>query len=417
MVNATADDIIRGCGRLSCHSLFRALAVALVTFLFEVSGQGEERLWMEATINGKPARLAFDTGASHLILFARGAAQLGLSFTNAPKDARVDPGQVPMGTTEECDLQIADGIVRTRFGVVEIPATVRTTVDGVVGWQPLRENIMSVDACKGTVTFLNKIPKEATKWKKFKLQTHSMILRFEIPSRNRDPSVIVVDTGSEGGVELSLAQWQEWKAAHSNQPTTLNAHYTPHTGLVVAEEGWAKKLVFGDLQITEVSVREANKLNAAFGFTDRESLFGLAALKRVDLIIDGKRGFAYLHPKDSPPLPYEHNRLGAVFVPRDLESDDLIAHVLNGSPAWEAGIRSGDVLTSIEELDVTKWRTDPSVLPLSRFWERPPGTKFELALKRGDKALKTDVVLRQILSPEISPQIKLPDKTGRDGPR
>jgi C-terminal processing protease CtpA/Prc len=80
---------------------------------------------------------------------------------------------------------------------------------------------------------------------------------------------------------------------------------------------------------------------------------GLEALKRLDLIVDGKHGMAYLRPKQTRSVPGDHNRLGAVFVPRDDQSDDLVAHVLEGSPAFEAGIRNGDVLLSIGGRDLT----------------------------------------------------------------
>ncbi len=64
-----------------------------------------------------------------------------------------------------------------------------------------------------------------------------------------------------------------------------------------------------------------------------------------------------------------------------------MADVADESPAYEAGIRNDDVLLKIGELDATKWRTDPKVLPLSRFWNSPAGTKLELTLKRGDREL------------------------------
>ena len=83
--------------------------------------------------------------------------------------------------------------------------------------------------------------------------------------------------------------------------------------------------------------------------------------------MDGKTGVAYVQPHPGPRAPYQHNRLGAIFAPGDA-SDDLVAFVLDGSPAYEAGIRNGDVLLKIGDLDATKWQTDPAVLPLSRFW-------------------------------------------------
>jgi S1-C subfamily serine protease len=150
------------------------------------------------------------------------------------------------------------------------------------------------------------------------------------------------------------------------------------------------------LLLKDVPIHEADKMDIAIGSVK----LGLAALRSLDFIIDAKGGFAYLRPKETRPPPYGHNRLGAVFAPVDLQSEDLIARVVHGSPGWKAGIRNGDVLISIGELDVTKWRTDPAVLPLGRFWERAPGTKLELTLRRGKEMFKTEVVLRQILSPE-----------------
>ena len=117
------------------------------------------------------------------------------------------------------------------------------------------------------------------------------------------------------------------------------------------------------------------------------------------MIIDGQVGVAHLHPRDPPAPPYDHNRLGAVFTPVNLQTDDLIGRVADGSPAQEAGIRNGDILLKIGDLDATKWRSDPAVMPLSQFWTRPPGTKLELTLKRGEKIYRANVVLRQILSP------------------
>ena len=65
-------------------------------------------------------------------------------------------------------------------------------------------------------------------------------------------------------------------------------------------------------------------------------------------------------------------------------------------------VRNGDVLLRIGNLDVTKWRTDPTVLPLSRFWEQPAGTRLDLTLRRGEQVLKINVPLRDILSPRTT---------------
>jgi hypothetical protein len=227
---------------------------------------------------------------------------------------------------------------------------------------------------------------------------------LEQPGDKSVKKIIVMDSGLPYGVELSPQRWREWKVNHTNQPTSMLAYYTPNPGLFVSEEIWPREITIGPLVLTDVSVMEANpRLDDLFSSaqTQFQATLGFAALKWLDVIIDGKRGTAYLRPRQTPSLPYEHNRLGAAFVPRDPKNDDLVAHVADGSPAYEAGIRNDDVLLKIGELDATKWRTDPNVLPLSRFWSSPAGTKLELALKHGDKIFKTTAVLRNILPPDV----------------
>ena len=172
--------------------------------------------------------------------------------------------------------------------------------------------------------------------------------------RQPNKSVVAVDTGSDLGVKLLPQKWREWKAAHPQQPTTLNAYYMPGAGLVAKEESWAGKLSFGYMVLTDVPVMEANVAEVGIGGSGYEGTLGLAALKRLDFIVDGRQGIAYARARKTPVPPYEHNRLGVVFVPQESRSDELVAQVVDGSPAYEAGIRNGDVLLKIGELDVTK---------------------------------------------------------------
>ena len=141
----------------------------------------------------------------------------------------------------------------------------------------------------------------------------------------------------------------------------------------------------------------ANTGQAAVG-DDYAATLGLFALLRLSIVVDDKGGKVYVknHPRPEGPNPYEYNRLGAVFVPANLQSNDLVAHVVQGSPAYEAGVRDGDLLLRIGELDVTKWQTDPRVLPLSRFWSRPAGTVLQLGLKRNGESLDVEVALQNI---------------------
>ncbi len=293
-------------------------------------------------------------------------------------------------------LQIGPTTGRTRCSVVETPGYIQWEEDGVLGWPPISENIIRIDSGSRTVAFLPAMPEEASGWTKFRVRPGPTLCLEPIGDQGPKP-VLVIDTGSDGGAALAPNRWREWKRAHSNEPTTLDAFFMPGAGLMVKEQGWAKDLGLGPLLLTDVPVREANVAEISLGATQFAASLGLAALARLGFIVDGKQGVAYLRPKMTPPRPFEHNRLGAAFIPRDSQSDDLVATVVASGPAAEAGIRNGDVLLKLDELDVTNWQRDPAVMPLSRFWAQPPGTRLKLTLKRGKETLQVTAMLRQIL--------------------
>ncbi len=346
--------------------------------------------------------MAFDTGSdSPIVLFPATVEKLGLKVLPPDLSYRLKPGEVRARFTEECSLDIGTTHVKTSVKVIETPSYLQHGIDGIFGWPLVMDNILQIDAVKDAAEFLQDVPGDPA-WMKFELLTNSDFLDLGMLAKNGTKIVVSIDTGSSDGVKLAPPIWRQWKAAHKHSPTTLSAYFTPALGLVIEEESWAKEISLGPLTLTDVPIMEADKADidlGSFSDTRYEATFGLAALKRLDIVIDGKHGVAYLQFKKTPPLPYEHNRLGAVFVPHDLQSDDLIAHVIVGGPAYEAGIRDGDILLKEGERDVTNWR-DPNIKINTPFCEQPAGTKFELTLKRGDKVFTTTAVLRNILPPD-----------------
>jgi hypothetical protein len=372
--------------------------ILLFVHTFSLCAEDESFWWGDATINGKAVQFVLDTGTGPpVVLFSTAARRLGLKVT--PPIHQPDPGEVAAGTTELCDLDLGITKARTSLYVVEVPTYLNaiSSADGVLGWQLLKKNIFMLDAEKHTLKLCS-VPKDATAWTKLHIQTNSDTLEFELIDQKGAKAIISFDTGSANGISLKPQMWREWRASHTNQPITISAYYTPSMGVVVAEEAWTHEIALGPLVLTDVPVMEADSTDVALGTSAQrqyEATLGLTALKRLDIIIDGKHGIAYLRPKKARPLPYAHNRLGANFVPATSQSSELIAKVADDSPAQEAGIRNGDVLLKIDELDVSI--SDINVL--RKFW-MPPGTKLNFTLKRDGKIFKTTAVLRNILPPD-----------------
>lgn len=357
----------------------------------------DARIWLDATVNGQRVRLVFDTGATDSALFRRTAERLKLKVTDPPPNYRPGPGMVRTGLTEPVDFTCGTLTVRTSLRVIDFPKWATDEVEGLLSWNPLRSNVLVFDATSLRVDVGGSLPARALAWPKFKLRSDAQILGFDVGGYDPRHGTVYLDTGMNNGVALNRALWARWAATRTRQPATMTAFITPVAGIVVKKELWADQISLGSLVLNDVPVQEFDIKTESPALPNHAATLGLFALHRLDLVVDGSNAVVYARPAEGPAPAYPHNQLGAVFAPQDLQSEPLVAHVAAGSPAFLAGIRDKDVLLKIDGLDVTKWQTDPRVMPLSRFWERPAGTAYTLTLQRGKREYETKVVLKQIL--------------------
>lgn len=355
----------------------------------------EQRIWVSARVNDRPVRLCLDTGAEVCVLLRGAAERLGLAVTKAEPGGPVPPGKVALDRTETCTVDLGDRkFCGATWAVLAIAPPLERGIDGILGWNFLARGILAIDWDERAVRFLSELPEGIAGWRRWKMRAESEALIVEIPSGETEPLAALLDTGDAGGVSLGAAAWARWKDANPSAPATLVGGYSPGYGFFVEPIRWARRLVLGDLEIegmpvgsTRHPMLEAWRCGATIG---------LVGLSRFHLVIDGPGRTVYLRPRAKFAWKFACNRLGAVFLPESLEGTRLIAHVVPDSPAARAGIRPGDELLKIGGLDVTAWRTDPKVLPLSRFWEQPAGAALELTIARGSELTTLVVKLEEI---------------------
>ena len=355
-----------------------------------------DRLPWDVKINGQPVRLAFDTGAQFSVLFRSAAKRLRLKITKVEYREPLAAGKVPYDIAEECTLETGMQLVKATFGVIDDPPyNMKSDVDGFIAWNSVSNSVFHLDAERIIYGFPDDVPSDLNGWSRWKLVPNSELLVFEA-GNSMETVKIGIDTGSDQGVLLSRKRWQVWRAGLKQGRSTIEASWTPSGGFEVKEVLRATKITIGRFSLSDVPVTAAN-LPVERVFGDCDAILGLFAFRQLALIIDGKNGFLYTRPIAHPVGQYAYNRLGAVFVPKDADkSDDLVAHVIKDSPAYRAGVRDGDVLLEIGELDATKWRADPHVLPLSRFWNQVAGTKLNLTVKHKDQPSKFMITLEEL---------------------
>jgi hypothetical protein len=382
----------------ACHGL-RLCLIVLCLCSTALSGS---RMTMEAKVAGRPVRLGLDTGSEKLCLFDFAARRLGLKV-EPPPSTQADPGKVLSGRTEPCEFEIGPNKLSGPLPVVAFPGYLRPDIDGVIGWDFICRSVIFIDSVNMKVSVRKmslqlEAPPETSEWSCWKIHPGARRLIIEIPGGGSTPETVMVDTGSEAGVLLAPHRWQQWVRADPDRPATLNGSFYPGVGIVATEERWARKFTLGDMALHEVPVGQYPAMIQHAPEDRHVATLGLCAVRRLSWLIDGPNGKVYFRGYGAPQGTngYEYNRLGAVFIPVAGQGDALVAHVIPDGPAYRAGIRNGDALLHIGDLDATKWRTDPNVLPLARFWCQPAGIALHLRLQRHGEIVDVKPVLEDI---------------------
>jgi hypothetical protein len=390
---------------MSIRHTFVILIIGVVSFRSTPS-LAEDRIWLDATINDKPVHLAFDSGSTGAALCPQTVQKLGLKFIPSPTNA-LWHGFLA-GNTEDCNLTFEGRKMWTSFLVLDVPAFVEQDVDfdGLIGWYHMSRstgwfhvsrNILRIDAVANKVESLSKVPTDTAQWARFSVLTNFGVLDLLIPHGDHSNGVVCIDTGWPGGFALNAQEYREWKESHPQSPRTLETNFDPEDGFYVTEEAWADQISIGPTILTGVPISVAGRGGTNRYGAQYEGTIGMAALKRLNLIVDSTKGVAYLRARTTPPPAYNHNHLGAIFSNTTTHTNQAVAWVVHDSPAYEAGVRNGDILLQVDEITIRGWTDDWR----SRFY-MPAGTKLKLTLQRDGKIFTTTATLREILQPSPS---------------
>lgn len=275
-----------------CKGVLVLLLVALTT------RAAEERIWIDAKVDKTPVKTFLDTGASEFYLFRAAAERLGIDLPEKSDDTN---NWKMYWADERRTLEFATFRKKIRPAIAEPPRYINVDgIDGFIGWRLIQTNIVQFKADELKVTFPPVVSKEAKSWTRLRVQKSKPngwkrwnILALETPA----DEIIIIDTGSSSGVGLPAARWEEWKRANPKKPITLETVAMPSAGLFARERSHADSLTVGPLTLTDVVVAKTEPWSQGIAKHQHAATFGIAALKRMDLIVDGRNGWAYVRAK------------------------------------------------------------------------------------------------------------------------
>ena len=252
------------------------------------------------TINGRPAQLILDTGAGFASLGSTSANRLGV------KAELPQPGESQFVMKYGAGVWIWSDPISMAFGdqTFTAPFYIRSEssaldgfdsgygIDGAIGWQEVRDNILVFDPRRHTIRAVEKLPDVTAGWLKLHVRPDQYLL-IDLPLPSGKTGTVLVDTGFQIGVGLPREEWTTWRAAHPRDSVFTNHLQGDFLGSGNVETAWPDEFTWGGLTLSHVMVIQAPPAIEE-AIPNFAGVLGLNALERMDVIVDGPGGYVYL---------------------------------------------------------------------------------------------------------------------------
>ena len=200
-----------------------------------------------------------------------------------------------------------------------------------------------------------------------------------------------LDTGSDSTVVLNTPFAKAHKFIGSTK--TIEAGGRGAGGETHSLIGRVEKIALGRFVMGKPLVRFSQDEKGELASADFSGLIGGELLRRFRVIFDYAKGRMILEPNAHLSEPDEFNMSGASFV-FDAPNFKVLKvdKIREGSPAAEAGLAVGDVVTAIDGQSVAKFNS----AQLRQLWRQNKRT-YLLEIKRGEKMMRTKITMRRVI--------------------
>lgn len=348
-------------------------------------------IFVDATINGKPARLIVDTAGANMLTPAA-AAKFGVS--GAGKGSAAGNGE------ERTDFAYANlddfhvGAVRMDHPVFyivdlgQLQDVEGVPLDGLVGYELFRRFGTTIDYARHEFTLTDSekfVPPAGASAIAFDLDDHVPIVTATLGGL---PARITIDTGSRSSLTLHspFVRANDLIARYDAAPESVTGWGVG--GAVRGRVARLPTLQIGDQRIGGIAGELFTGDKGGFANPDISANLGSGVLRRFTVAFDYDKRRMYLAPNADFAKPDTFDRSG-LWLLRD-DQALRIADVVRDSAAARAGLRIDDRIIAIGGEAVAKrslaqWR--------QRLRELPAGTSVPVKFRRGGDERTVNLVL------------------------
>ncbi|HEX8162846.1 MAG TPA: aspartyl protease family protein [Pyrinomonadaceae bacterium] len=357
---------------------------------------------IRARVNGSaPLWFIFDTGASATVIDAKAARRLrlrargsvtGNGAAGEATAARLGAASITLGGAS------VDNLTLYALPLDSFAAAFGRNVGGIVGNDVTGKFVVEIDYANRVVNFHEPASYDyrgAGSVVPVTVEDDGLIFaRGEVAVAGRAPLAckFEIDTGSTGALLLNTP----FVRAHD-----LLSSVTRTKGINIGGVGGTGSALLGRVgavRIAGFTLRDAvarfsQATKGDYASAKYDALLGGEVFRRFKLIVDLSRRRLIFEPNADFNAPFEADMSGIELVGDGAHfSTYLIDDVDEGSAAYAAGVRGGDVLAAIDG------RPAPSfTLDQIRAMFRLEGREYSLTLRRGGKTVRARMRLRRVI--------------------
>ncbi len=367
----------------AAYSIGRAAAAAAVTVPFTLHGV---YIYLEVSLNGKPATFVLDTGAGANVVTPKTVEKFDLVHRKG-KAAVVGAGGKAGSASIVKVAEIGIGASKTRNqSAYVIPLPEQLRCDGLLGAPFLQTHVVTIDYEKSRMTIGPTDdfapPPDA----------EAMPLRFY----GNTPFVEATADGCKGWFRIDTGAGNAVSLfAPFVQKNHLDGKYSPSVrtitgrgvgGLIYGDLVRIPEFKVGPFSFPKVVTELSRQTEGVFADSQNAGNLGGELFRRFTVTFDYSSSKVYLTKNSTYDAPFKANRSGLAIDSQN--GAQIVRDVVAESPATEAGIAAGDVIREVNGTPVEKiasWE-------MNEILRRDPGTKVRLRVKSSDKT-EREIVL------------------------
>lgn len=296
-------------------------------------------------LEGTPVALAWSSNNQLMMGVDTGAVQPSLLFSPAVESigVRIRGRGAMRSANVPVSLKQGGEAMSRKQDVVMVE---QAPYDGLLGWDCIKKYVWNINYPKRSHRFFNHLPARIRKWHKLHLVSGSDYPQIADKHGRR----IILDTGAPHAVYISKKRWAAIKQAYPDAFVSVYSGYSPAAGGFYAHECMnVSSFQVGPLELNNILLCESFANPEIMGIPDDiDIILGYSALASRQFWLDGPGNALYFSSSTSTVAAVPtFNLMGGTFIQDRNGSGPMKAFVAEWSPAWNAGLRTGDVLVSI----------------------------------------------------------------------